>query len=126
MNKKNIGITVALGAMMFGMLIPANAQYINGNAEAAARANAQQAAEAEAAFGEQMGIPRSVNQVSIQKKYSDTYNAQMNALGAQGALSTPSYVSPVGVPYTTYPYGYGYSNSNRHLRRASRILNQLF
>lgn len=132
MNKKTIGITLAASALIAGLsFVPAANAQVSAHAEALARQNAQQAAEGEAAFGEQMGIPRAANQHSIQKKYNDTYNAQMSALGAQGNLlpsipgatpySTPYYGNTTVNPYTGYPYNY--NRSNNILRQAGRFLN---
>ncbi|MBX9567334.1 MAG: hypothetical protein K2X77_00460 [Candidatus Obscuribacterales bacterium] len=120
MNKKVLGITIAASAMLAGFVFLPSAEAQTAQGEALARLNAQEAAEGEAALGESMGIPRAFNQISIQKKYNDTYNAQMRELAKQSAISNP-YASPYTVAPTAFPYPYG-----TQMRTSGRILNWLF
>lgn len=122
MKRKFLGLTVVAGAMLAGFVLIPSADAQTANVEAIARANAQQAAEAEADLGERVfGIPRAFNQAAIQKKYNDTYSSQMNAVRMQQGLAPLPTYSPYVASPAVSPYPYNY-----RMRTSGRILDYLF
>lgn len=123
MKKKTLGLTLMAGAMLAGFVfIPSADAQMTPQVEAQLRAAAQAAADTEAYYGETQGIPRSMNQANIQKRYNDTYRAHANALGI-----------PTNIPQTPamqYPgyNGYGFNNYGYvpRYRTSGRILDYLF